>query len=478
MNIAIVISVSEYTDPQDNLPGCKKDSDTVYTIINKIKKFDEVLYLHEKLSSTQVKQKFTDFISKYKTEQIDELFFYFSGHGKFKNDEFYYILSDYNEFKTKQTTLQNEEIDSLFRLLNPNLVVKVIDACQSGKSYIKEPGAVKTYFTSTKNEFKKCYFLSSSLKDQSSFQTDEVSDFTLSFIKSIKEHEASDIRYKHIIDYISDDFENNPSQTPFFVTQADQTEKFCTITPELKEYLERDISQITVTTKVKQQEISILDKVKKDASEYLNKEQAIKVIEDVKDRISSFALKENLEELYDLDIVFDESYDLIVDDVTIGKWLNENPNNFFAHSVSKRLRKDRNSNPFHKLTFSYMDMIGNSTDYESVMVGFDLDIEVPYKTISISLLSKFPNLESFTTRIVYVLSKKIIRFFYFITNFEENGWDSKTLNKDISWSTNEHLLYNTKAVEDAVEDIFNELQETTLRQLEERFKDTNNMQDE
>lgn len=142
MNLAIVISVSEYIDTRNNLPGCKKDADFINSILNKTGKFDEILFINEKLSSGKVKEKFTAFISEHKSKKIGELFFYYTGHGEFQNDEFYYLLSDYNQDKKNQTTLQNEEVDSLFRTLNPELIIKVIDACQSGKAYIKEAGAI------------------------------------------------------------------------------------------------------------------------------------------------------------------------------------------------------------------------------------------------------------------------------------------------------------------------------------------------
>lgn len=267
MNLAIILSVSEYTDSINNLPGCKKDADCINNIITKTSKFDEILFINDKLSSGKVKEKLTTFISEHKNKRIDELFFYYTGHGEFKNNEFYYLLSDYNQIKKNQTSLQNEEVDSLFRTLNPDIVVKVIDACQSGKAYIKEAGAITKYFQKTINRFNRCYFLNSSLKDQSSFQTEVISDFTLSFINSIKEHDTNEIRYKDIIDFISDVFEKNTLQTPFFVVQADYTEKFCVINKTLKEYLNNLDTTFFDETEEKEVETSLLDKIKKQAAE-------------------------------------------------------------------------------------------------------------------------------------------------------------------------------------------------------------------
>ncbi|MEX8547495.1 MAG: caspase family protein [Mucilaginibacter sp.] len=467
MNVAIVIGVSEYTDIQNNLPGCKKDAEIIHNILIKTGKYDSILYINEKLSSAKVKEKPTNFISENKGNEINELIFYFTGHGEFQNNEFYYILSDFNDAKRKQTSLQNDEVDSLIKTLNPDLVVKIIDACQSGKAYIKEADIVVKYFNKTLDKFNNCYFLNSSLKDQSSLQTDIISDFTLSFIKSIKEHDSSEIRYKDIIDYISDEFENNPIQTPFFVSQADYTEKFCVLNLGLKEYLvsldftnKNDIIQ-------KSESLTIIEKIRKQAAEYYSKEQAIELINEIKKEVSSFTCSEDLKDIYNLEIIFSENYDEIIDANAIGKWLDENPHDFFAKSIFSRVRKDRHTNPFGILASSIFTQ--NDVEYESIRAGFDLEIEVPYKTIIFDLDSNFPNIDSNTCRIIYLLSKRQIRFFYFITNFETKNWDERTINKRIEWFYSEHLINDTTGIIDGVKKIYNLLETKSRKEIDEKF---------
>jgi hypothetical protein len=470
MNLAIVISVSEYIDTRNNLPGCKKDADCINSILNKTGKFDEILFINEKLSSGKVKEKLTAFISEHKSKKIGELFFYYTGHGEFQNDEFYYLLSDYNQDKKNQTTLQNEEVDSLFRTLNPELVIKVIDACQSGKAYIKEAGAITKYFQKTIDRFDRCYFLNSSLKDQSSFQTDEISDFTLSFINSIKEHDTSEIRYKDIMDFISDAFEKNTSQTPFFVVQADYTEKFCVISKTLKEYLNTLDTTSTEETENKAVEISLLEKIKKQASEYFTKEQAIAIINELKGKLSENKLPDDLNEIYDLAISFQENYDGIVNKNAIGKWLDDNPHEYFAKSSHTRERKDRYTNILGGLqAASFLSRIGDDTEYEWVRNGFELEVEVPFKTIIFTLNSKFPNIESYTARVVYLLSKKQIRFFYFITNFETKNWDERKLNTKIEWLTSEYPLKDKEKIIEGLNKIFTQLTDKVKKEIEEKF---------
>lgn len=474
MNIAIIISVSEYADSQNNLPGCKKDGDLINNILVKTDKFDDILYIHDKLSSAQVKEKFTDFISENKTKKIDELFFYFTGHGEFIDNEFYYILSDYKQEKRKQTSLQNEEVDNLFRTLKPELVIKVIDACQSGKTYIKEAGVVTKYFQKTIDRFNKCYFLNSSLQDQNSFQSDNISDFTYSFIQSIKEHNTTEIRYKDIIDFISDEFENNPSQTPFFVVQADYTEKFSVLNESVKEYLNNLDFNLHSVNSEKSGDLSLLDRIKMDASEYLTKNQVVDLVNEIKQDVSELKLPEELNDIYNLEIAFQESYDGIVEKNVIGKWLDDNTHDFFASSKHKSVRKDRYTNPIGNLVnisavqtslFTHY----NDNEYDWIRDGFEIEVEVPYKTIKFTLNSNFPNVESYTARVIFFISKKHIRFFYFITNFEIKNWDERTLNDNIEWFTTEHLMHDKENVMNGLKKIFNRLLEKAKADLEDKF---------
>lgn len=470
MNLAIIIGVSEYVDSQNNLPGCKKDADSINNILNKTSKYDEVLFINEKISSGKVKERLTDFISEHKTKKVDELLFYYTGHGEFVSDEFYYILSDYQEAKRKQTTLQNEEIDNLFRTLNPDLVVKIIDACQSGKSYIKEAGAVTKYFQKTIDRFNRCYFLNSSLKDQSSFQTDVISDFTLSFIKSLKEHDTAEIRYKDIIDYISDEFENNQFQTPFFVVQADYTEKFCEINPLLKKYLENLDSTIDFKTTKKENKVSLIDKIRKEATDYFTKEQALSLLNELKEDIIEFKLEDELNEIYDLQITFQENYDGIINKSIIGKWLDDNPHDYFAKSTRIKERKDRNTSILGGIrTTALWNPLTDEADYEWVRNGFELELEVPYKSIFITLNSNFPNVDSLTSRVVYLLSRKQIRLFYFITNFEMKNWDERKINSKIEWFTTEYLLKDKDSIVVGLRKILTQMEENATKELDEKF---------
>ena len=452
MNIAIIIAVSNYANKSNNLPGCKNDAEAINQILKKTEKYDDILYLNNNETSAKTKELLSNFILKCKGNVINELFLYYSGHGEFSNEEFHYILSDFDSKKKNQTSLQNGEIDDLIRTLSPELVIKVIDACQSGTTYIKEGNVLNKYFNDSKKGFNKCYFLNSSLNNQSSFQNEHLSFFTFSFIKALKEHKTKEIRYKDIIDVISDEFTENHDQTPFFVIQADLTEKFCSFSNELKEYLASLSVPSTTDEETKETVFTLSDLVKKDAKEYVDKQGALNAIEFVNDKIKSISLSNELTELFNLDIIFHQDYKLIPHTKVIGKWLTDNKHDYFTKLV-------------------YEDKIDyeNGEEY-TTMTGFDLKFETPFKAISIDVNALFPNLTSYQCNIVFLISKKLITFFYFVTNYIDESWENKNLNsKGIKWLYTERKISDNSEIASGIELIKKKIESTIREELNTKF---------
>ncbi len=453
MNIAVIIGVSNYSDTKNNLPGCQNDAKAIYKIIQKTERFNPILYINENQTSAKTKELLTNFISEHKGNQIDEMFFYYSGHGEFTNDEFYYVLSDFDSKKRNQTSLQNIEVDDLIRTLSPNLVVKVIDACQSGTTYIKEGNVLSKYFNETKQGFKKCYFLNSSLNNQSSYQDKDLSHFTFSFLKALKEHNADEIRYKDIIDVISDEFATNHEQTPFFIIQADYTEKFCQISKGLKDFLNTVNNIKLPTSEAKSKPTSIYDLIRLDAKEYIDKEGAIKNIELMGREFNNLSLDGELNSLFTINTELLQDYQSVRKKDVIKKWINDNKNQYFTV-------------PTH--TWQFDDETGEEFP---VLDGFDLKVDVPFKAISIEFIGNLPNITSYYCNVVFLLSKKCIRFFYFITNYVNESWDDKTVNtKDIQWITSEYKIADKDAIVGGINKIRISFQNRIEQDLNNIFK--------
>jgi hypothetical protein len=83
-------------------------------------------------------------------------------------------------------------------------------------AYIKSVDEFNEYLKSANEKFRKVYFLFSPQSGQFSYQDDLISYFTESILKAVATHGEGEIRYKDLIDYVSDDFRGSDSQKPFF----------------------------------------------------------------------------------------------------------------------------------------------------------------------------------------------------------------------------------------------------------------------
>jgi hypothetical protein len=191
-----------------NLLACSRDGAAMAEVLSLSGRFDDILRIEQNTKSTQVKQRLAEFVKTHSNSNIAEVIFYFTGHGEFFDNEFYYLLTNYQRRNIKQTSLENAELDNMVRSLKPALFVKIVDACHSGMTYIKSAEDFNDYVKGANAIFKNLYFMFSSQSDQFSYQNNNISYFTESVLKSIANHSADSIRYKDVIDYVSDDFRN------------------------------------------------------------------------------------------------------------------------------------------------------------------------------------------------------------------------------------------------------------------------------
>ncbi len=437
INIAIIIGVSKYADSRNNLPGSFNDAEAIKGIIDRTNKFQEILYLNNSEESGECKKRLTNFISKFHEQQIGELFFYFSGHGEFFKDEFYYLLSDFEPKKRLQTSFQNEEIDDLFKQLNPSLTIKIVDACQSGTAYIKNIDALEKYFHEGKKGFKHCYFMYSSLNNQYSYQTENISDFTKSLVNAIRIHKSNEIRYKDLIDIVTDEFSNNDDQTPFFVTQAKFTEQFCTISHELKEYVEKSplflVPQATFEDKPK----SIAQSVIADSLKYLDNEKMKDALSSMQSRFYVIDLSNELKNLYNVQVTHHSNYEKIPNMASIINWLRRNRNEYF-YSIIDEEYYDGDGNQY------FLDRL--KTEYPS-----------EFNCLSIEIIRNFPNIANYRSNVVYLCNRRFVRLFYFISQYEDKGFNSSVLKREFEWVTFEGEISNDDSVEEIVSRIETEI---------------------
>ncbi|MFC5528343.1 caspase family protein [Cohnella yongneupensis] len=484
MNIAIILGVSEYIDSANNLPGCQTDVDYINHVVRGINKFDEILVLNEKTNSNDIKNQLTNFLSKFEDKQLGELFFYYTGHGEFFNNEFYYILSDFDKKKRKQTSLENNELDNLFRSVNPELLIKVVDACQAGVTYVKGgDSSFEKYLNETGSRFNKCYFMFSSQSEQYSYQ-DEVSHFTKSFVNAVISHKSENIRYKDIIDYISDEFENNSEQTPFFVTQANFTEKFAFIDQEMRNTL---LSIFNSDSKDKKKDteksvVSFEEFVMNEANEFCTEVDVLKIMGEIKEQIEKYSFPTNFTNIYDVEIhPFKtlENKRLTEPNVPklnlIGKWLKDNKHDYFAKpNINVETYIEEQEEPsFATALFNFglnkSEKKKNVTKTREIITGYSTTYEYPYKAIRIIAKPKYENLQWYNCSLLFITSKNNIRLFYFCSNYDESNWSNRSINNNFDWKTVEVKLKDNQKISETLNKILSEYTYYILAPLVERY---------
>lgn len=475
MKIAILLGVSKYDNISD-LAGCEHDITAVHSMLQAGKSYDLIECIDQNATGLETKKHLTSLFSKLENEPVEELFFYFTGHGLYHQDDFYYLLSDFDDGKKRQTSLQNSEIDNLIRTIKPELVIKVIDACQSGVSYIKgEDKRLETYYKATTSGFKKCYFFHSSMTNQYSYQNKDLSDFTKSFIESVFRCEKQEIRYKDIIDYISDYFEDVTQQTPFFVTQAAFTEHFITCSALVKSSISRFLplfekEQSPSKEPSTKEEESLLEKVRKDAEQYATEEEVKQLLNSIKEKIQSKDLSTELSDLYDVSF-YTAGLAELPNGIKIGNWLSENTNDFFAAPTYDEVSYEEEVGS-SRIAISIADMMRPKrtvTKYRKVLKGFELSVDVPYKSLYYSLKPAYPNLPYYVFILTFMMSKREIKFFYTTTNYQEKNWKDRDINKNFNWNSVVFKIKDNESVIQFVNSSIEEFNKFVLETIVKNF---------
>src|ERR1019366_1641737 len=122
-----------------------------------------------------------------------------------------------------ETGLSISELHVLLRTPEADLVVKVIDACNSGALLIKSDGS---FLPVNKQGFKNLIQISSCLDSQNSLTGDPLSVFTEKFRAAALRKLDGEVYFTDIIYALRDEFLQDDYQTPFFVAQGTGREQF------------------------------------------------------------------------------------------------------------------------------------------------------------------------------------------------------------------------------------------------------------
>jgi hypothetical protein len=218
-NLAILVGNVAYRT-LTKLECCHDDVVAVQDLLKATGKYEEIVVIEDKDAD---RLKFDLRAAVEKVKSPNELFFYFSGHGYQHETDFFYCATNFDLNRPNETGLSTSELHTLLRLADADLVVKVIDACNSGTVLIKDGAGL---IVQNKGPFKHLIQIASCLESQNALAGNPLSVFTDKFHAAALRKTDGPIFYTDLISTLRDEFLNNTSQTPFFVSQQTGREQF------------------------------------------------------------------------------------------------------------------------------------------------------------------------------------------------------------------------------------------------------------
>lgn len=455
MKIAILLGIAKYQNPVDNLPACDVDLDLMDHLLHATGEYQDIVTVSgNDRKAGDVKNEMSEWFAKYVGQPIDEVFFYYTGHGMFADGEFHFPLYDYEETRLRQTSLSNSELDSWLRSLHSELTVKVIDACHSGISYIKGGNeTISKLFEDSKSGFQKCIFMFSSTVEQASFQDSQLSFFTKAFIDAVKGSETPQIRFRQIMDAIADSlsaYSGSIRQTPVFVTQVNNTEVFSSITAELRSLSYSVLESASIPQETSDRGmLGLKEFVAEDEKSYVSRDEALEILNEWLTKVENHTYSEELEAIYQLEVSTVTSK-RIYDERIIGEWLRDNQHAYFAETETELVAKRSDFEPARI-------MAALSEHYlVREIVGFKHTDEFPYKAIYVTARRLHKNLPLFTCTLTYLPRRNSLLVFRQFIGWKDKNWndfarlttgDWKSLEcafgiREELWKITEEILYD------------------------------------
>lgn len=473
MRVAIVVGVGDYANPNYSLPACKLDAERIERLVRATGKWDDITTLISETGTDSVRSKLGEVMKRHQGVKVEELFFYYTGHGNFDGEDFRYLLSDYDPDSPQQTSLPNAEVDQLLRSLSPTVAVKVVDACFSGMSYIKDPEAFEMHVKGTQSGFTRCYFLHSSHSDQKSFATSEISAFTKSFLSAVAKAGDGPLPYNKIMSVIADDFLSFPlKQRPMFVVQSGLQDTFCDVTPDIRAAAEVG-TQTPTTSKGAPPALGLVGLIRKNAEECCTREEAKTAVELAKKPFETFSLGGDLADLYAASTSFEDSPRKVPNIAAVGRWLDGSSHPYFV-KVTYEYEYYEEGAMVPKPSLFSAAFFGeyewkNVRKSKLVPAGFSYSEEPSVKIVKIECSPKFQNLPWYEHYAVFVLSKTKLGIFSSHVRMKDTGWESREPDSTPKWKLDDPSLKDHNSVVSVSETIVSSCKATMLKQLNDQF---------
>ena len=220
-SIAILVGNTRYTSLSE-LPCCHDDLVAMKELLEATTRYSHSdIESIENADADDLKARVREVVDKQSS--VEELFFYFTGHGCQQDDDFYYCAPEFDPKNPNKTGISTNELHRLLRMASADVVVKVVDACNSGTVLVKSG---QGFSAEQEHDFRSLIQISSCLDSQTSLTGQPLSAFTARFRDSALRKSEGVVYYTDIIYSLRDEFIGDNDQTPFFVAQGTGRERF------------------------------------------------------------------------------------------------------------------------------------------------------------------------------------------------------------------------------------------------------------
>lgn len=422
--IAILIGNASHTR-FDDLPCCLEDVEAVRLLLEALEKYDEIILLTD-VDADAMRSGVRAALEVDGT--VSELFFYFSGHGGVVSGDYFYCGTGFDAARPNETGVSESDLHQLFRDASPALLVKVLDACESGTRLVKDIGSPPPFL---QKGLSNVVQLASSLHDQESFGGERLSRFTRAFCEAATRRNEGAVLYADIVNTLRDDFLEDEAQTPYFVLQGTAREVFVEDSSRLNEF------RATFSAKWSDEDGTDSDDATAEIVPAAAPLTLVEKLEAAEARMATPASAKTL-----IDSVFDGVVLAIGDDAFPDLFAQETiehadfrestTTDFIARVLAKEVRRDRfvhaavrietpKRSPWDSRLMGAFDMFNK----EAVeVIDLDLNCSLERVQMKITLTPKFQSLQRFVLVLTCAPSLETCYVFEILTRHARSDWSN------------------------------------------------------
>lgn len=463
MRIAILIGVASY-EQACSLPAAESDVTAMESLLRATGRFSEIIPIKGRVTAEECKTSLFDRFQTYTPDSVEEVLFYFSGHGDLLDDGLIFPMSDFSDDRRRQTSIQNSELDDWLKSLSPRVAVKILDCCHAGTNYVKGVAEFKAALDVSTRQFTTCYFLFSSQREQSSYADDRSSFFTRALLSTVKNHADGPLRYRELIDSLADKFDGNRQQ-PQFVSQGNMRDLFCEVNDAVRSSIPASFfpQALAVEAPAKPRALDIREAVEHDSRSCIPKSEAEDTLLRIRERTKEISFTE-LEGLYEFNVYFGEEFSNDTDtagEEIIGKWLNNEGGDFFARPTWREPRKR---------SAVELAVLGLYAPEEKRSIdGFVTTDSLQYDRILIRARPKFQNLSHWELALVFLWSTRAVVMFHYSIELRADSWDRQRQPEIVKWTVYKFKREQLSTIPDRIEGLAKQFDSLVQGYLRNRF---------